>query len=272
MLTLLKESLNMSKIDYPMTEPQHKRIRFSSILFGILCVFFFLLFSALGVWQIQRLNWKKNLITSAHQRIHLLPIEAPPQNQWTHVTFEKDEYRPVTITGKLLKDKNIFVIAMAQDTSGYWVLTPLQTADNALTFVNRGFVPMDARHHFQRSEQSPTHSPPHHSSVMNTEQITIIGLLRMSEKNGFFPRKNNPDRNLWYTRDLPAMAHKLGLSTVAPYFIDAKAKTATQENLPIAGLTVVHFRNNHLVYAITWFILAAGVLGASLFLLREKDE
>ncbi|WP_332065166.1 SURF1 family protein [Bartonella sp. CB189] len=254
-----------------MTEIQYKHIKLSSVLFSILCACFFLIFSALGVWQIQRLNWKTNLITSANERIHLAPVPAPPKNQWKHVTFEKDEYRPVIITGKLLENKNILVTAVAQNTSGYWVLTPLQTSDNALTFINRGFIPMDKRNHFQNSEQSHTNNTASQYPITNTKLTTIIGLLRMSEKNGFFPRKNNPTHDLWYTRDLPTMAQKLGISPVAPYFIDAGKKIATQENLPIAGLTVVHFPNNHLVYAITWFILAAGILCASLFLLQQKS-
>ncbi|WP_375614365.1 MULTISPECIES: SURF1 family protein [unclassified Bartonella] len=262
----------MSKQESPMTKLQENPNRFSSFLFGTLCICFFLLFSALGIWQVQRLNWKTNLITSTNQRIHLPPIKAPPKNQWADVTFEKYEYQPVVITGKFLTDKNILVTATAQNTTGYWVLTPLQTTnDNALTFINRGFIPMDERNNFQNSEQLDTNASSQQHSTTDTEQTTIIGLLRMSEKNGFFPRKNNPDKNLWYTRDLPAMAQKLGLSTVAPYFIDAGKKTTPQANLPIAGLTIIHFRNNHLVYAITWFILAAGVLGGFLFLLRQKN-
>lgn len=254
-----------------------KRQHMVSILFSILCLFFFLVFSALGIWQVQRLHWKTKLIDSANQRIHLFPIDAPSQDQWAHVTFNKDEYRPVTITGKLLKNKNIFVTAVAQNTTGYWVLTPLRTADNALTFVNRGFIPMDARHHFQKENIQLHNDLINHPSNTDMKQTTIVGLLRMSEKNGFFPRKNNPDKNLWYTRQLPAMAQKLGLSTVAPYFIDASfidasKETNLQNNLPIAGLTVVQFPNNHLTYAITWFILAAGALAASLFLFFYKAE
>ncbi|WP_375694083.1 SURF1 family protein [Bartonella sp. AD24XZML] len=260
----------MSKKEPPMTKLQGNSCRFSAFLFGTLCICFFLLFSALGIWQVQRLNWKTNLITSTNQRIHLPPIKAPPKNQWSDVTFEKYEYQPVIITGKFLTDKNILVTAAAQNTTGYWVLTPLKTADNTLIFINRGFIPMDERNNFQNSEQSHTNASSQQNSTTDTEQTTIIGLLRMSEKNGFFPRKNNPDKNLWYTRDLPAMAQKLGLSTVAPYFIDAR-KTSPQAKLPVVGLTIIHFRNNHLVYAITWFILAAGVLGAFLFLLRQKN-
>ncbi|WP_175868897.1 SURF1 family protein [Bartonella gabonensis] len=259
----------MSKKASPMTKLQKNSCRCSSLLFGTLCICFFLLFSALGIWQVQRLNWKTNLITSANQRVHLAPIKAPQKDQWADVTFEKNEYQPVVITGKFLKNKNILVTAVAQNTTGYWVLTPLQTTDNTLTFINRGFIPMDERNNFQSSETLHTNASSQQDSTTNTEQTTVIGLLRMSEKNGFFPRKNNPVKNVWYTRDLPAMAQKLRLSTVAPYFIDAR-KTTPQANLPVAGLTIIHFRNNHLVYAITWFILAAGVLGAFLFLVRQK--
>jgi surfeit locus 1 family protein len=39
---------------------------------------------------------------------------------------------------------------------------------------------------------------------------------------------------------------------------------------PVAGLTVVSFHNNHLVYAITWYALALMVLGAALWIAREE--
>ncbi|WP_455476979.1 SURF1 family protein [Bartonella sp. B41] len=254
-----------------MTHTQNKHIRFSTLLFGALCICFFVIFSALGIWQIQRLNWKKSLISSVNQRIHLPPIKAPPQSQWPQLTFEKDEYRPVVIAGKFLTDKNIFITAVTQNTTGYWVLTPLQTDDNALVFVNRGFIPMDAQRSFQHQDQPHTDNSSYKNSITNTEQTIVIGLLRMSEKNGFFPRKNDPDNNLWYTRDLPAMAKKLRLSTVAPYFIDAGKETAPQKAFPITGLTVIHWPNNHLTYAITWFTLAIGALSALFFVLRQKS-
>ncbi|WP_078719354.1 MULTISPECIES: SURF1 family protein [unclassified Bartonella] len=258
----------MVTIDHPKIKTQRKSICLSSILFGILCVLLFVVFSALGVWQIQRLNWKTALITSANQRIHLAPVKAPPKSQWLNVTFDKDEYRPITITGKFLTNKNIFVTAVTQNTTGYWVLTPLKTTDNTVTFVNRGFIPMEARYQFEQEEKNNLLD---NNRVHTLNQITITGLLRMSEKNGVFPRKNNPDQNLWHTRELPAMAKKLGLSPVSPYFIDARSQIDPQKSLPITGLTVVQFKNNHLTYAITWFILAAGILSASLFLIQDKN-
>ncbi|TIT63608.1 MAG: SURF1 family protein, partial [Mesorhizobium sp.] len=62
--------------------------------------------------------------------------------------------------------------------------------------------------------------------------------------------------NRWYSRDVAAIATAHGLtSNVAPYFVDAEA--SRMEGWPRGGLTVVTFRNSHLVYALTWFALAA---------------
>ncbi|MBB5696462.1 SURF1 family cytochrome oxidase biogenesis protein, partial [Muricoccus pecuniae] len=57
-----------------------------------------------------------------------------------------------------------------------------------------------------------------------------------------------------------------GLGPVAPYFIDVDA-TPNPGGYPVGGLTVVAFRNSHLVYALTWFGLAALCLGG-LWILR----
>jgi surfeit locus 1 family protein len=55
---------------------------------------------------------------------------------------------------------------------------------------------------------------------------------------------------------------------VAPYFIDADA-AANSGGVPAGGLTVIHFHNNHLVYAITWYALALMTLGGAVIVLRH---
>ncbi len=54
---------------------------------------------------------------------------------------------------------------------------------------------------------------------------------------------------------------------MAPFFVDAAASPAA---LPVGGLTVIHFRNNHLVYAITWFALALGAMLAAVLVIRHR--
>lgn len=230
---------------------------FFFILFAALCVVFLCTFFALGIWQVQRLGWKEDLIKHANERVQLSPVAAPPQKQWADVHFDTDEYRPIFITGTYLNEKEIHVSTIFQESSGYWVLTPLKADDGTITFINRGFVPMD-KENIKTREDGNIHG-----------ETTVSGLLRMSEGNGIFPRNNNPDANIWYSRQLPEMAKKLGLTNVAPYFIDAD-KTPNKGGYPIGGLTTVTFRNNHLSYAITWFILTAGVLAALIFLIMTE--
>ena len=39
---------------------------------------------------------------------------------------------------------------------------------------------------------------------------------------------------------------------------------------PVGGLTVIAFRNNHLVYALTWFALALMLAGAAWSCVRDR--
>jgi surfeit locus 1 family protein len=78
----------------------------------------------------------------------------------------------------------------------------------------------------------------------------------MDEPEGSLLRSNKPQEERWYSRDVGAIAAARGLPDVAPYFVDADA-TPNPGGLPVGGLTRVVFSNNHLVYAITWYCLAA---------------
>ena len=99
----------------------------------------------------------------------------------------------------------------------------------------------------------------------------MTGLLRMSEPGGAFLRVNDPASDRWFSRDVAAIAASRGLDKVAPYFIDAE-RAPGESGLPVAGLTVIAFSNNHLVYALTWGALAlmaaAGAIFVNLDLLR----
>ena len=83
----------------------------------------------------------------------------------------------------------------------------------------------------------------------------MTGLLRMSEPGGAFLRSNDPAADRWFSRDVAAIAASRGLDKVAPYFIDAE-RAPGESGLPVGGLTVIAFSNNHLVYALTWGALA----------------
>ncbi|MBJ6134739.1 SURF1 family protein [Ochrobactrum sp. Q0168] len=226
---------------------------------AVLASLFFVLFVGLGIWQIERLQWKLDLIARVDARVHAEPVAAPGKDDWANVNQKDDEYRHVTITGTYLNDKEVLVNALTERGAGYWVLTPLRTADGSLTYINRGFVPSDKRDLTARPE------------TQVAGETTVTGLLRMPEPDGFFLRPNDQAKNSWNSRDVAAFAAKENLGTVAPYFIDADAKS-NPGNQPVGGLTVVSFRNSHLSYAITWFALAAMIVGAAVFVWRYERK
>lgn len=227
-------------------------------ILGFLCIFFFVLFSFLGIWQVQRLYWKADLIERVNARIHNPLVAAPSKAKWALMTVDNSDYTPVSIHGAFLNDKEVLVTTLANEDAGYWLIVPFQTDDGAFVFINRGFIPMNRKDRGARKGGEID------------EPTTINGILRMSEKPGVWPRKNNPAENLWYYRNIPQMTQKLNLQgDVAPYFIDAD-NTPNFGNVPVGGLTVVSFPNNHLVYAVTWCLLALGMLAAFIFLIMTE--
>lgn len=207
---------------------------------------------ALGVWQIERLAWKRDLIARIDARVHAPPALFP--TGWSSADRARDEYRRITLSGHFLNDHATLVQAATVRGSGFWVMTPLAT-DNGTVLINRGFIPTRAA-----------------AYAKPEGLVRITGLLRISEPGGGFLRSNDAATNRWYSRDVTAIAHARALTLpVAPWFVDA-AQSGNPDALPVGGLTVIRFPNNHLVYAITWFTLAAMVAGAYIFVMRGHRQ
>ncbi|MGC4251338.1 MAG: SURF1 family protein [Sphingobium sp.] len=195
-------------------------------------------FIDLGIWQIERRAWKHELIASVEARVHRPPVDAPGPAEWPRITPEHDAYTHVRLAGRYLPESDTRVRAVTDLGAGYWVMSPLDTG-RFIVLINRGFVPQGVK---------PAPVP--------EGQVAVTGLLRTTEPHGGFLRANDPERENWYSRDVAAIASARNLRHAAPYFIDAAA-TSGNGGYPVGGLTVVRFSDNHLVYALTWFALAA---------------
>ena len=201
---------------------------------------------ALGVWQLQRLEWKSRLIAERATAVAAAPV-SPPK---TLAEARALEFHRVTVEGVFLHDKEILRNAIAaKGEAGFDVLTPLREEGGRIVFVNRGFVPTELKDRATR----PT------GQLAGT--VRVSGLLRVppQEKPGWFIPDNRPDRNDWFWIDLPAMAAADGLANVAPFYIDADA-APHPGGWPKGGVTPLALPNDHLQYAITWFSLAAALV------------
>ena len=130
--------------------------------------------------------------------------------------------------------------------AGYWVFAPAQLADGSIVVVDRGFVPFD------KKEAA--------SGGVPQAVIDIVGVMRWPEKPGLFTPAAEPQNDVWYARDLQAMAQSKNWGTVAPFYIDQESPVPAG-GLPLPGKVVVSLPDNHLQYAITWFGLALGLAG-----------
>jgi surfeit locus 1 family protein len=192
-------------------------------------------FAALGVWQLERRAWKLDLMARVDARIQAVPIPVPPSARWSQIHARDYEYRRVAVAGRFQHERTTLVDALTEQGPGYWVLTPLVTGAGTI-LVNRGFVPPDGKGGYGRPRGT----------------VTVTGLMRVPEPGGRFLRPNRPDADLWYSRDVAAIAVRRKLGPVAPFFVDEEKRPG----YPVGGLTVVRFRNAHFIYAMTWLLLA----------------
>jgi surfeit locus 1 family protein len=213
---------------------------------------------SLGVWQVHRLAWKRDLIERVEQRVDAPPVPAPGREQWPTVNRANSEYLHVAVRGRYQNDKETLVQAVTERGGGFWVLTPFVTDAGDTVLINRGFVP-----------------PPNRGAASRAQgqiegETTVTGLLRMSEPGGGYLRANEPARDRWFSRDVPAIGAARGLGDVAPYFIDAEASEPEIAGAPVGGLTVIAFSNNHLQYALTWFGLASMLIAGTALVIRHE--
>jgi surfeit locus 1 family protein len=231
------------------------RFRSGPWLFGVFAALLAAGLAALGIWQLQRRAWKHDLVARVEARIHAAPVPAPTDC----ANAACDPYRHVFAEGVFRHDRETLVQAVTEAGAGSWVFTPLEGADGRAILINRGFVPTDRR------------DPATRAAGQVVGPVRITGLIRASEPNGAFLRANDPAGSRWYSRDVAAIAAARGLTLAAPYFVDADA-APNPGGLPLGGLTVVAFPDNHLVYALTWFALAAMVIGAAVYVLRDVGQ
>ncbi len=209
---------------------------------------------ALGVWQLQRLEWKRGLIAQREAAL-AAPATPPPQ---TLADARALELHRVVDQGVFLNDKEILRNAIGpQGGAGFDVLTPLREAGGRIVFVNRGFVPTGLKDRAKRQAGDPGGT------------VRVAGLLRLPPdgKPNWFVPDNRPDLGSWFWVNLTAMSAADRLAGVAPFYIDADA-TPNPGGWPEGGVSLPALPNHHLQYAITWFSLA--VAAAVIYFLSQR--
>jgi surfeit locus 1 family protein len=207
----------------------------------------------LGTWQLQRRAWKEGLIAQIGARAHGVPGELLPEAAWPQWRAEADEFRRVRVTGTFVHAKEALVHGLAPGTrgapvQGFYLFTPLRLDGGAVVMVNRGFVPSELREPSARPDSR------------QEGEATVTGLVRAPEATGWFRPDDVPAENRWFTKDSGIIAAAKGLERAAPFYVEADA-TPNPGGWPKGGQTRLDLPNNHLQYALTWYGIAATLVG-----------
>jgi surfeit locus 1 family protein len=233
----------------------------------IACAIVFALLVGLGVWQLERLHWKLGLIAQVNAN-----LTAPPVSLDAALRLRADaQYHRVALVGHFDHAQEAYVYGIGPEGAPvFHVVVPFVTDDGRVLLVDRGIVPRDLRDPATRplsqaeadvERIDPKH--PERGAAFEPLSRRIVGVWRFAEPPGAFTPPPDLAKRIWYSRDIAAIARADAITLAAPVLIEADA-TPNPGGWPKGGQTVVTFRNEHLQYAITWFLMAAGLLGVYL--------
>ncbi|NOD89555.1 MULTISPECIES: SURF1 family protein [unclassified Ruegeria] len=202
---------------------------------------------SLGIWQVQRLSWKQEVLAEIEDRISADPVDLPAQ-----VSEDADKYLPVIVSGEMVPGEIHVLVSVKQVGAGYRIIQSFNTGDRTI-LVDRGFVPTTAK---------------------DTERLTgpmeIAGNLHWPDEIDGYTPEADIDANIWFARDVQNLAAALGAEPVLLI-----ARSQTDPNVAPLSVDTAGIPNDHLQYAITWFGLAlvwAAMTGYFLWRSRANSE
>lgn len=185
----------------------------------------------LGVWQLERLAWKRGLLAQIDRAEAAPPVPLGSNPR----PFEKVEVR-----GFMRDDLRAFYGSEVRSgttgaTLGAQLITPLEPAQGPPILIDRGWVP----------EGAP--------APVDAGEVTVVGYVRPPEYTSWLSPATDLAAKRFWSLDPAAIGAALGLAKVAPFTIVALGSGGMPE--PASALP--RPPNDHLGYAITWFGLAA---------------
>ena len=214
-----------------------KPILFSSIALVIIFL------CSLGFWQIERNEWKQNLIDEKNINTSLEPL-----NPSTIDSIDKNllDYRRISVEGKWDFSYPFFLgNKVRKNNLGEEIIIPFLLADNSgAILTNRGWYPVSERQKIIEK-------------LKENQSGTLEGLIRVTEYTG-----KKTSNGVWTAFDRESIGKELPYDIKEWVVFEGKEKTNYKDNsaYPIQGWVVYTSTTPHIEYALTWFGLAIVLL------------
>lgn len=204
----------------------------------------------LGLWQLDRLAWKEAILADINARLLSDPVPVPEDP-----IEARDEYTSVAVNGALVGPELHVLTSGTEAGTGYRVIRTLQEQSGRRVMVDVGLLQLD----------DPT--PPKDAPLG-----AITGTLLWPDDVNSSTPAPDMSKNIWFGRDVTAMAEALGTE---PVMVIARDMAEPDPRTVLLPVNAAGIKNDHLSYAITWFGLAFVWAIMTLFLifrtLRSKD-
>lgn len=229
----------------------------------------------LGVWQLQRLAWKTDLLARVAAAQTAPPVPLASLTAAAARGADLD-YRRVALSCPR-RGGYARLYALKDGQIGYRVITACELDCAAAAppygaaLIDWGFVadtdvPKLAR---TMAPNPPDPIKPFRPCEMG--RFELVGVLRKAEGRSPVSAPDQPAAGLWYTRDLAGMAKRLSPNTrTFPYFVTVERVSPALPEPPTPAPLPTDIPNRHLEYALTWFGLAAALAGVYLAVLLRR--
>jgi surfeit locus 1 family protein len=207
--------------------------------FAFFTLFLIAVFLGLGTWQMFRKTEKEAL---------LLTLADSKKKPFSPLTSNQlAEFEPLYVEGRFLQGKSIFLQSKTfQGKSGVYVLNPFKTSEGKIILIQRGWASIEI-----------TDAP--------EAMLKIEGFVRYPTSPTYFQPSNTKDNHFWI--DLNSLSQELNVP-LQPFYI--VSKNSFHPDIKVTD-PIPPPRNNHLSYAITWYLLAF-LLTIMFFYNRNKSN
>ena len=200
---------------------------------------------SLGVWQTKRLAWKESLLENINYNLSSEPAFLP-----NSVKKSEHNYKMVKVKGAL-EPRSIFILTPVKGSgAGFRVISPFKLVDGGKILIDRGVIKEKDKSLLKTSGQ----------------QSLVKGYLSWPNETDYFTPEPNFTRNIWFSRDLEKMANFLETQPILVVLTENRLDPSIRMQDPTNDIP-----NNHLQYAITWFMMAILWFGMSVYFVYKKD-
>lgn len=211
------------------------------LLFGLCGVAVLL---ALGTWQLRRLEWKESVLARIEAQLTAAPGPLPAPGAGDPAALK---YSPVAVAGRTTGEELLVLSGRKGMGAGYEVIAAFETSEGRRILLDRGIVPEAAR----RDPRPAT-------------ALAVTGNLHWPDEATAQTPPPDAATGLWFARDVAAMAAALGTE---PLMVVAREIKGEAQGITPVPVDTSGIPNDHLGYAITWFLLAAVWAGMTAYLL-----